>query len=110
MPYGTVTVDTEVGKSLVERHPELFTDDPMPHLKEHAIEVQLPFLHHKLKNNYAIVPIILGTSNPETCRRLAQALKPFLTKENLFVVSSDFHITPIMTVPRWSMLPQHRPF
>jgi len=94
MPYGTETGDTEIGKSLVESNPGLFTDDPVPHLKEHAIEVQLPFLHHRLKNNYAIVPIILGTSDPETCHRLAQALKPFLTKDNLFVVSTDFSHYP----------------
>ena len=94
MPYGTETVDTKTGVSLVERYPGLFTDDPVPHLKEHAIEVQLPFLHHTLRNNYAIVPIILGTSDPGTCRRLAQALKPFLTKDNLFVVSTDFSHYP----------------
>jgi hypothetical protein len=94
MPYGTETVDTEVGRSLVEGHPGLFTDDPVPHLKEHAIEVQLPFLHDRLKKNYAIVPIILGTSDTTTCQRLAQALKPFLKKDNLFVVSSDFSHYP----------------
>jgi hypothetical protein len=94
MPYGRETVDRKIGENLVESHPGLFTDDPIPHQKEHAIEVQLPFLHYTLRKNYAIVPIILGTSDPGTCRRLAQALKPFLTKDNLFVVSSDFSHYP----------------
>lgn len=94
MPYGAEKVDREVGKKLVERHPELFTDDPGPHMKEHSIEVQLPFLHYTLKNQYAIVPIILGTSDASTCQRLAQTLKPFLTRDNLFVVSSDFSHYP----------------
>lgn len=94
MPYGRETVDRKIGESLVESNPGLFTDDPIPHQKEHAIEVQLPFLHYTLRNNYAIVPIILGTSDPGTCHRLAQALKPFLTKDNLFVVSSDFSHYP----------------
>lgn len=94
MPYGAEKVDREVGKKLVESHPGLFTDDPGPHMKEHSIEVQLPFLHYTLKNPYAIVPIILGTSDVSTCQRLAQALKPFLTKDNLFVVSTDFSHYP----------------
>lgn len=94
MPYGAEKVDREVGKKLVEEHPGLFTDDPNPHMKEHSIEVQLPFLHYTLKNPYAIVPIILGTSDASTCQRLAQALKPFLTKDNLFVVSTDFSHYP----------------
>ena len=94
MPYGAEKVDREVGKKLVEEHPGLFTDDPNPHMKEHSIEVQLPFLHYTLKNPYAIVPIILGTSDVSTCQRLAQALKPFLTKDNLFVVSTDFSHYP----------------
>ena len=94
MPYGTETVDREVARSLVKSHPGLFTDDPLPHMKEHSIEVQLPFLHYRLRNRYAIVPIILGTSDSETCHRLAQALKPFLTKGNLFVVSTDFSHYP----------------
>ena len=94
MPYGVETVDTKFCKSLIENQPDLFTDDPIVHTNEHSIEVQLPFLHYKLKNDYAIVPIILGTSDSETCSRLAEILKPFMTKENLFVISTDFSHYP----------------
>ncbi|MFA6837978.1 MAG: AmmeMemoRadiSam system protein B [Dysgonamonadaceae bacterium] len=94
MPYGVETVDTKLSKSLVENNPNLFTDDPAPHINEHSIEVQLPFLHYKLKNDFAIVPVILGTSDIETCRQIAEVLKPFLTKDNLFVISTDFSHYP----------------
>lgn len=94
MPYGKEVVDTELGKKLVELHPDIFTADRQPHLSEHSIEVQLPFLHHVLKGNYKIVPILLGTAEPAICQRIALALKPYLNGENLFVISTDFSHYP----------------
>lgn len=94
MPYGKEEVDTEFGKMLVERYPLLFSDNQLPHLNEHSIEVQLPFLHHVLKGKCKIVPIVLGTSDHVVCRRIAMTLKPYLNAENLFVVSSDFSHYP----------------
>jgi len=94
MPYGKEEVDTEFGKTLVESYPELFTNDKSPHLDEHSIEVQLPFLHYVLKGKYKIVPIVLGTSDHAVCRRIAGALKSYLNADNLFVISSDFSHYP----------------
>jgi hypothetical protein len=94
MPYGEEIVDTAFGKSLVERHPEVFTANLEPHQKEHSLEVQLPFLHHTLKTDYRIVPIIIGTSNPNVCRQIANVLRPYLNAENLFIISSDFSHYP----------------
>lgn len=94
MPYGKEEVDTELGKTLAELYPELFSDDRSPHIREHSIEVQLPFLHYVLKGKYKIVPIILGTSSPAECKRIASVLKPYLIAGNLFVISSDFSHYP----------------
>src|ERR1035437_1375196 len=90
MPYGKEIVDTAFGKKLVEHFPDIFTDNPDAHLKEHSLEVQLPFLHYILKTDYCIVPIVIGTSDPEVCRRIASVLKPYLNDDNLFIISSDF--------------------
>jgi len=94
MPYGKEVVDRSTGKLLTEQHPELFTSDPTPHLYEHSLEVQLPFLNNLLKADYQIIPVIIGTSRPETCKALASALKPWFTIENLFVISTDFSHYP----------------
>lgn len=94
MPFGRVNVDTEVGKQLVQENPGLFFDDVAPHAKEHSLEVQLPFLDNVMENDYAIVPIILGDVNPDTCKLLAEALKPWFTPDNLFIISSDFSHYP----------------
>lgn len=98
MPYGEVKVDIAFCKSLVEKYPQVFTSDRDPHLKEHSLEVQLPFLHYILKTPYKIVPIIIGTYNPAVCKQIASALKPYLNEDNLFVISSDFSHYPEYTV------------
>jgi AmmeMemoRadiSam system protein A len=41
-----------------------------------------------------IVPIIIGTNNVNTVKRIAEALKPYFTPENLFLISSDFSHYP----------------
>jgi len=94
MPYGKEVVDTAFGKMLVEHFPDIFTDSPVAHRDEHSLEVQLPFLHHVLKTNYRIVPIVLGTSDPAVCMRIATVLKPYLNADNLFIISSDFSHYP----------------
>jgi AmmeMemoRadiSam system protein A len=94
MPYGSHAVDLELANELIEKYPALFSDYRPAHYRDHCIEVQLPFLHHQLKGNYKIVPIILGTNNSEVCREIALALKPYFNPDNLFIVSTDFSHYP----------------
>ena len=90
MPFGRIRVDTDFGKRLVEEHPGVFTDNPRPHLLEHGLEVQLPFLDYVLDNDYSIVPIVLGAPDHVLCETIASILKPYFNEKNLFIVSSDF--------------------
>ncbi|HRW94995.1 MAG TPA: AmmeMemoRadiSam system protein B [Bacteroidales bacterium] len=94
MPYGIVKTDIDFCKKLVLAHPGLFTEDSRAHRDEHSLEVQLPFLHHVLKYDYMIVPIIIGTSDPSVCQRIAKVLAPYFNQDNLFVISSDFSHYP----------------
>jgi MEMO1 family protein len=91
-PLGKVVVDTLAGW-LVKKN-SFISDDSRPHLKEHSIEVQLPFLQYWLNKPFSIVPIIIGGESPATCSRLASVLEPFLNDENLFIISSDFSHYP----------------
>ncbi|GAG76220.1 unnamed protein product, partial [marine sediment metagenome] len=43
---------------------------------------------------FSIVPIVLGTQAPKTVEKIASALKPYFTDENLFVISTDFSHYP----------------
>lgn len=92
-PLGEIKVDTQLSKDLVKSS-ELFIEHADAHENEHSLEVQLPFLQHKPGNNFLLVPIILGTHEPEICKKIADELKPWFTEENLWVISTDFSHYP----------------
>lgn len=92
-PLGEIEVDKNVGKKLLKSS-NLFLNKTDAHQHEHSLEVQLPFLQHKLGSNFKLVPIILGTNSAEDCKKLAEILKPYFTSENLFVISTDFSHYP----------------
>jgi len=92
-PLGIVKVDLDFTKKLVKEN-RLIKCYPEAHLKEHSLEVQLPFLQYHLKNEFKIVPVIMGSSTAETSKKLAAIFKPYLNENNLFVISSDFSHYP----------------
>lgn len=92
-PLGIVKVDLELTKKLVADN-NILKCYPEAHQDEHSLEVQLPFLQYHLNTDFKIVPVILGTSTPETAKKLAAIFKPYLNEKNLFVISSDFSHYP----------------
>ena len=99
-PLGNVKVDRETALKLVEN--DIFTYHSEAHDREHCLEVQLPFLqrlftiHSSLftKSVPPIVPIIISTNDFQKLMQMAEVLKPYLTDENLFIISSDFSHYP----------------
>lgn len=92
-PLGEVNVDTKIARELLETS-EVFRLHPEAHEYEHSLEVQLPFLQYKLGTDFELVPIIIGTNNPDDCKKIADVLAPWFTSENLFVISTDFSHYP----------------
>ena len=92
-PLGEIKVDTKLSRKLVESS-NVFFDKPEAHRNEHSLEVQLPFLQHKLGDSFLLIPIILGTNSTNDCKKIATVLKPWFTSENLFVISTDFSHFP----------------
>ena len=86
-------VDLETAQKLIAAD-SVFSYQPKAHDREHCLEVQLPFLQRRLGEVPPIVPIIISTNDFLKLKRMAEALKPYLTEENLFVVSSDFSHYP----------------
>ena len=95
-PLGEVKVNIELAKKLIAENKD-FSYVPEAHSSEHSIEVQLPFLQYKLKNGFQIIPIVIGTQSAEVCKKLAEALRPYFNKNNLFIISSDFSHYPEYT-------------
>ena len=92
-PLGRVKVNKELGFRLARDNP-VFTTETEAHRYEHSVEVQIPFLQYWLKKDFRIVPIVVAARTPETCRKIAEALQPYFTKSNLFIISSDFSHYP----------------
>ncbi|WP_303925167.1 AmmeMemoRadiSam system protein B [Draconibacterium sediminis] len=92
-PLGEITVNKKIGKKLLASS-SVFTEHDESHFYEHSLEVQLPFLQYRLGNDFTLVPIILGTHSTGICKKLAKALRPYFTPDNLFVISTDFSHYP----------------
>lgn len=76
-PLGTVGIDEELAAAILARSPCIH-DDSLAHLREHSLEVQLPFIQY-FKQDFRIVPIQMLDVRLETClevgRALAEAVK-----------------------------------
>jgi hypothetical protein len=92
-PLGNVKVDLETAQKLIETD-SVFSYRAKAHDREHCLEVQLPFLQRRFGDVPPIVPIIISTNDFRKLKRIAETLRPYMTEENLFVVSSDFSHYP----------------
>jgi hypothetical protein len=92
-PLGRVKVDRETAQTLIAAD-SIFSYRPEAHDREHCLEVQLPFLQRRFEEVPPIVPIIISTNDFRKLKRMAEALKPYFTDENLFIISSDFSHYP----------------
>jgi AmmeMemoRadiSam system protein B/AmmeMemoRadiSam system protein A len=92
-PFGKAKVNREIASELKKKSP-LFDFSSDAHAMDHCVEVQVPFIQYYYDKTPPIVPIILGTNNTTTIRAIAEALRPWFTPDNLFVISSDFSHYP----------------
>ena len=99
-PLGNVKVDVETARKLTEAD-SVFSYQHKAHDREHCLEVQLPFLQRRFNGDCKspqtvppIVPVIISTNDFSKLKRIAEVLKPYLTEDNLFVISSDFSHYP----------------
>lgn len=95
-PLGAVEIDTDLASAVMRRSP-LVHEDSLAHLREHSLEVQLPFIQY-FKNDFRIVPIQMLDVRLETCvsvgRAVAAAVRERRTASGgdrgvLVVASSD---------------------
>ena len=86
-PYGDVAIDRAVCEAL--RGKKGFVTVPEAAVREHAIEVQLPFLQKKAQT-FRLVPLICGPSEMVDVGAVGEALAPYLDGRTLLIASSDF--------------------
>ncbi len=89
-PLGEVGNDLELGEEILKELQIYESEDP--HLYEHSIEVQLPFLQYT-QEHFHIVPIILKNYTLEKCQKLSKAIVDCsrrLRRRTVIIASSDF--------------------
>jgi MEMO1 family protein len=87
-PLGSVPLDQEAIAEL--RRSGLVQADPGAHSREHAIEIELPFLQRALAPGWQLVPILVGDLAESDYPLAADLLRPLADDHTLVVVSSDF--------------------
>lgn len=94
-PLGVIAIDTAFCRRLSAQSASI-QGDRRPHLAEHALEIQLPFLQSVL-GSFQLCPIIMGQQDLHTCTELAKALATAVDHpdDTLVVASSDLsHFHP----------------
>ncbi|MEN6474995.1 MAG: AmmeMemoRadiSam system protein B [Syntrophaceae bacterium] len=88
-PLGLLEVDEEFCALLLNES-ENIQGNHQPHLAEHALEIQLPFLQVAL-GTFKLCPIIMGQQHISLCRELGNVLARSIEdpRETLVVASSD---------------------
>lgn len=88
-PLGLVKIDEELADKIMRQN-KRFIFYPEAHLKEHAIEVELPFLQRAYKDkDFTIVPITMGNPASQDITILAGALYDVMDKDTLLIISVD---------------------
>jgi AmmeMemoRadiSam system protein B/AmmeMemoRadiSam system protein A len=87
-PLGTVPIDTEFSKELMERRKEV-KSIPEAHAREHSLEIQIPFLQTVLKS-FKLVPIVMEPYwNWETCEAVATGIAETARGKNVLLIASS---------------------
>jgi AmmeMemoRadiSam system protein B/AmmeMemoRadiSam system protein A len=92
-PLGVAPVDVRIVSALLAASPDCVAD-AAPHVREHSVEVQVPFIQF-LFPKATIVPAIAGEADPALFTRFGAALARVLKgRRALIVASSDLSHYP----------------
>jgi AmmeMemoRadiSam system protein B len=71
-PLGSVEINAPLANSILARSTRIQADS-VAHLREHSLEVQLPFIQH-FKKDFTIVPIQMFDTRLDTCVEVGRAV------------------------------------
>jgi len=101
-PIGSAKINKKLATKLIESNP-LLEYDVISHETEHSIEVQLPFLQYRFKDDFEFIPISVINEFPsfdflEECKIVGKTIAKIIKKEKkkwIIIASTDFsHYIP----------------
>lgn len=102
-PFGSVPIEERLVQRLVDLGPPFLADDA-PHLDEHSLEVQMPFIARACPRA-SIVPVLVGTRSPDSAEQVGRLLGEMVAEADepnrpAIAASSDFAHYPAASVAR----------
>lgn len=91
-PLGHAEINTEITSTLQQNN--IFKFPQQYQTEDHVLEVEIPFLQYILEPGFKIIPITIGTKSSYALDKITEALKPYFTPDNLFVISTDLSHYP----------------
>jgi AmmeMemoRadiSam system protein B len=85
-PLGVANIDDRSANALMAAT-SVVCEHPAAHVREHSLEMQLPFLQH-LAPGLPIVPLVMGHQTRATARALGDALAAVLRGRRALVIAS----------------------
>ncbi|MGD2200675.1 MAG: AmmeMemoRadiSam system protein B [Candidatus Bathyarchaeota archaeon] len=85
-PLGQFEVDERLAMAIFEAS-DIIDIDESAHLREHSLEVQLPFLQY-IYGDVGIVPICMGFQDLETSREVGRALAKAVSEMDALILAS----------------------
>ncbi len=91
-PLGNVPVNKELIKKLTQNNNISINNDP--HIEEHSLEVQIPFLQKILTNDWQVVLGLINNHDPQTLESISQTIQQNTDDNTLIIASSDLSHYP----------------
>ena len=86
-PLGFVLLDKKIVLEL-QKNP-LIGNVSQAHIREHSLEIQLPFLQTIL-SNFVIVPLIIGDVSPDDAITIGKLIAEKIGPDDIIIASGDF--------------------
>lgn len=97
-PFGEVKIDEELARQIIKSI-EYLQDEPLAHLYEHSLEVELPILQY-FKSSFKIVPITILSDDVDRLKNMGASIAHAIIELNIkdsvmLIASSDMtHYEP----------------
>lgn len=86
-PLGNVRVDQDLIQKIVSKEHQVVLDKN-PHLSEHSIESQIPFLQVTLKPGFKILPILFGFEPGKAYQYLSETIPLVVEGKRVLIIAS----------------------
>jgi AmmeMemoRadiSam system protein B len=86
-PLGTVDIDEQLAAAILKKSKHIH-EDTLAHLREHSLEVQLPFIQY-FKQAFKIVPLQMLDTALTTCLEVGQAIAAAIKERGVRSADDD---------------------